>query len=1484
MSKPEYITAANESELEEIAWTIEAYQGKFLLIFARCNYAKLRKRLAQGLTEICPVAIHSLTLQPDDQILFNKIRISLGTETPNAVMVLGLESVVNLEQMIASADQVREEFRKNFPFPLVLWTSDRIYDKLMKLAPNLESWGISTKFTITTTELRDLLRRGTNHIFAQAFSGYSYRLSLSRDIDTTDYQEMKIALQNLQSRGEKLKPNLEASLEFAFGQQAYLHNKLDKALDHYYKSLAFWEISPPSPSIMGGTREESPSNLGDLEGKTQLQLKIAIIKFNLGLCYLQQAEITSPDNSTATYNPESLKNARNYLQQSLNIFKQANRPDLVIKFSQPLGDVFQKQKAWNKLKQFAQQLLTSPSISSFISSSISSSISPLSLQTPPHLHGFLAIVALQTNKWQEVKKEAQTALEIALQADTESPSPQGRYLLLLAEAEYHLGQPQTAIRHLERGREVGVEDDVQLYLQILKRLRDIYFEQKQYLDAYRIKQKSQFVQQKYGLRAFTEATEIVASDREEDIKSLVERVIRPDYKVIVLYGYSGVGKSSLVHTGLIPILAKTTVGLQSIVPVSMRVYTDWLKELGQRLTKALEDKGIKLKQPLDSQAAIVKHLQESEAQNLRVVLIFDQFEEFFFVSDTQVSHNEFFLFLGKCLAVLPVKVIFSIRRDYLHYLADRPGMESIDDDILSKNVLYKIGNFSAKEAQEIIERLTKQSAFSLEPALIDQLIKDLAGKYDKVRPIELQVVGAQLQEENITTLEKYQQFGTKEKLVNGYLDTVVKDCGEKNQQIANLVLYLLTDERGTRPLKTRSELQRELKDLGTDLTLNGSQLDLVLELLVVSGLVFLVPDSPFDRYQLVHDYLVSFIRQQQEPKLTALIAELEEERKQRQQAEVEREKAEQSRRILAKANQKAKQRVQIGSVILGITLVTAAVIAGLSGMRVSDANQREANADQREADAEQKVTTANQKVTTANQKVTTANQKVATAEQKVAVANQKIATADQRVAAARNREIEANKKVKQSETTVQQARKDILAAEAERKRVEEEAEEKIKVADEQVNNAEQKIADAQVREEEAQTKVAAAQKRLKQAQTDVKKAQELLTQAETEREEAIVGTQLERQGTYALRQFEFNQLEALLTAIKAGQGLQKIVKDGRKLEKYPTVSPNLALQTILHKLPARTDLKDHQDRVISVVFSPDGERILTASADKTARLWDRSGRILATLTGHQNTVYSAVFSPDGERILTASTDKTARLWDRSGRVLATLIGHQDSVNSAVFSPDGEKIVTASVDGTARIWDKSGRELATLIGHQDRVISAVFSPDGEKIVTASLDNTARIWDKSGTVQATLTGHQNTVYSAVFSPDGERILTASADKTARLWDKSGEELATLSGHQDSVWSAVFSPDGEKIVTASSDDTARLWDKSGKKLATLSGHQDSVWSAVFSPDGERILTASADGTARIWQVESLEQLLERGCDWIRDYLTNSPNVREEDRGLCG
>ena len=161
-------------------------------------------------------------------------------------------------------------------------------------------------------------------------------------------------------------------------------------------------------------------------------------------------------------------------------------------------------------------------------------------------------------------------------------------------------------------------------------------------------------------------------------------------------------------------------------------------------------------------------------------------------------------------------------------------------------------------------------------------------------------------------------------------------------------------------------------------------------------------------------------------------------------------------------------------------------------------------------------------------------------------------------------------------------------------------------------------------------------------------------------------------------------------------------------------------------------MRGHDAWITKGSFSPDGEWVVTASFDGTARLWDaRTGSQLFVLEGHGNVVQSARFSPGGERVVTAGYDRSARIWDSStGRQLALLKGHGGShgvttMSDALFSPDGERVVTTANDGTARLWDcASGQEIVALRpagGNQ-----AAFSRLGTLLVTHA-GKAATVWD-------------------------------------------------------------------------------------------------------------------------------------------------------------
>ena len=184
------------------------------------------------------------------------------------------------------------------------------------------------------------------------------------------------------------------------------------------------------------------------------------------------------------------------------------------------------------------------------------------------------------------------------------------------------------------------------------------------------------------------------------------------------------------------------------------------------------------------------------------------------------------------------------------------------------------------------------------------------------------------------------------------------------------------------------------------------------------------------------------------------------------------------------------------------------------------------------------------------------------------------------------------------------------------------------------------------------------------------------------------------------------------------------------------------------------------------------------------------------------------FSPEGQRLASASWDKTVKVWDaRTGQEGLTLNGHTDCVWGVAISPDGQRLASASQDGTVKVWDaRTGQETFTFKGHTSSVHAVAFSPDGQRLASASLQ-TVKVWDaRTGEETLTLMGHVGDVWGVAFSPDGQR-LASCGDGTVKLWEaRIGQETLKLLAHTSAV---AFSADGQRLASCSGDGTVKLWE---------------------------------------------------------------------------
>ncbi|AFY68324.1 WD40 repeat-containing protein [Thalassoporum mexicanum PCC 7367] len=1183
-----------------------------------------------------------------------------------------------------------------------------------------------------------------------------------------------------------------------------------------------------------------------------------------------------------------------------------------------------------------------------------------------HAHSFLAEVALHDQNWQEAKHYAQLALDIHQQAiaasigldnnqtqayalDRLAPdrltAPNipttytefaqqiyltylGQYQLLLAQALIQLNQPQLAQANLLQAQaNVDAQKHPQLYIEVLSVLRQIYYDRGKYIEAFRTKQEQHAIQQQYGWLAFigagrlqarkqpgnlTTATqqirpmemaaEIKASGRSQDVVRLRERISHSDYKLTILHGASGVGKSSLVNAGLVPAFqATSSLAGQSVLPIVISVYGNWVELLQRSLASGLGQLNPDLAQStafnqinqtnqfeqsnqsgaqhqadrptnttdqtevqLETLLLQIRHL--SDRQTL-VVLIFDQFEEFFFTCRNPNSRQQFFQFLRLCMDIPLVRLVLSIREDYLHLLLEfelfcrsrlshgqSPNQSqtlTAIPDLLSRHWRYQIGNLSLADARAVINSLTAQAQCQFEPALIDQLVADLAADLGAVRPIELQVVGAQLQAENITTLAKYQQLGPAQRLVERSLGQLIKECGANAELAAQQVLLSLTDEHDTRPIRTYAELAN---DLGKD----ANKLDLILEILVGSGLVFKLPEIATRRYQLVHDYLVAFIRQHQE---SGLIAELMEMRR-----------------------KAALSQTRIDRLIKGALVGAITALAAISGLAWQAESQRKL--------AEVKEIKAI----------------VASSEALLLLDNQ----LESMITAVR-----AGHKLKHSPHAQAnpQVKRDTLGA----------LQGAIHEMQElnRFESGQSPSYAARFSPDGNMIAAASWNHGIKIWQRNGKLLKGLVGH-----KQPVRNLSFSANGQYLASVSEDQTL--ILWDLSLGSVIRIVQAHAASIHGVSFSPNNLQIATaasdgsvriwqvadliageaskeIIANIQPWRSLVGHEDAVYGVSYSPDGRMLATASADGTVKLWSAAGDRLLTLdlSGSQTqptVVWRVEFSADGQKLAAGDSNGQVWIWelaslpannhsgsnwDDSDEILAaapgentgtneldrtdqitqtansldhsiptaklinTIAAHDGDVLGLRFSPDGRSIATSSTDTKVKIHNLDGKLEAIFEAHEDAVFDVDFAPDGETLVTASKDKTVRYWRSTNNLLFNAKGHSSTVWATAFSPTGETIASVGVDKVVRIWNAQGEELGQLSGHNDTIYGISFSPDGKSIATGSKDNTIKIWDLASRKLMhTLTGHESWVNNVSYSPNGEFIASASADQTVKIWQ----------------------------------
>jgi WD40 repeat protein len=293
------------------------------------------------------------------------------------------------------------------------------------------------------------------------------------------------------------------------------------------------------------------------------------------------------------------------------------------------------------------------------------------------------------------------------------------------------------------------------------------------------------------------------------------------------------------------------------------------------------------------------------------------------------------------------------------------------------------------------------------------------------------------------------------------------------------------------------------------------------------------------------------------------------------------------------------------------------------------------------------------------------------------------------------------------------------------------------------------------------------------------------------------------------------------------------------------------------------ELHGHEDIILRLSWTPDGEALVSTSVDKSICLWElSSGDLRFSLTGHYEGVNEVACDPDQNWLASCSFDQTIRIWDLQTRQTSReLHGHSGDVSSVNLSPDGKTLASASADRTIRLWNTDTWEsFKTLAEHTSDVYRVAWSPDGELLASCSKDGKVIVWNVH-TWQKTHTIDFNFLVrpaSMAWSRgDGRMLAVTTFGRRTHIWNRN-ENITdiVLEGHTNLVRSATFSHDNRILATDSMDGTVRLWSVgTWKELVQLVEPSSGYWpqGIAFHPTEPILATfGNKDTNIRIWRID--------------------------------